>query len=151
MNIRLTKIAAVAAIALGAAAPMAMANAFQTGTVTAVNRDRGTIAINGESYGLRGNAAAAARLGVGEKVLYKTDSDDATPQVVAVKPAPDRYVADASMMVAPYHALRVPLGLNQSSHPNQSANAASEPVGLAGSVSGGLSAGVGGGLGSQNH
>ncbi|GHE05002.1 hypothetical protein U879_02655 [Defluviimonas sp. 20V17] len=149
MKTRLTKIAAIAAIALSAAAPMAMADAFQTGTVTAINRDRATVAINGESYSLRGHAVA--RPGVGEKVLYKTDSDDATPPVVAVKAAPDSYVADASMTVVPYHALRVPLGLNQSSHPNQSATSASEPVGLAGSVSGGLSAGIGGGLGSQNH
>jgi hypothetical protein len=144
---RFSKIAAVATIALGAAAPMVMADAFQTGTVTAVNHDRDTVAINGATYKLRGNAAATAKLGVGEQVLYKADRDDATPQLVALRPAPVSYEADSSINVVPFHALRVPMGLSQSSHPDARSASGTEAVGIGGD----LSVGGGGGLGSQNH
>lgn len=81
---RINKLAAVAATALIAAAPMAMAGSFSSGTVTGINPAQGTISIDGTSYALISSAHKGA-VKVGDLVAYKVNEHGIHESVYALK------------------------------------------------------------------
>lgn len=93
---RFTKFAAITAVALGSAAPMAMASTFQTGTITRMNTTQDTVSIDGATYHLE-SGAAKGMFKVGDVVKFKVQTKGATNDVTKMeaasdmnlKPAPD--------------------------------------------------------------
>lgn len=77
---RITKIAAIAAIALGTAAPMAMAGTYSRGVITSIDPAAGTVSIDGADYLLSSGAAQGA-FAVGDHVLVKTNSHGSWPSI----------------------------------------------------------------------
>lgn len=77
---RITKLAAIAAVALSAAAPMAMAGTYSKGVITSIDAAAGTVSIDGANYLLKSGAAQGA-FAVGDRVLVKTNSHGSWPSV----------------------------------------------------------------------